>query len=90
MAKATGMVRKLDDLGRVVIPNELRKVMGLQKGDPLEIYVDDDKMYLKLYNPGCFLCGDVGEDMMVHNGKSICKKCAREISLRMDAGRLTR
>jgi len=76
--KSTGIVRKVDDLGRVVIPIELRRTLGISEKDPLEIYVDTDKIILKKYLPACLFCGNA-EDLVSFNGKSICKDCATAI-----------
>lgn len=76
--KSTGIVRKVDDLGRVVIPIELRRTLGISEKDPLEIYVDTDKIILKKYLPACLFCGNA-EDLVDFRGKSICKNCATAI-----------
>ncbi|HHY41677.1 MAG TPA: AbrB/MazE/SpoVT family DNA-binding domain-containing protein [Thermoanaerobacterales bacterium] len=76
--KSTGIVRKVDDLGRVVIPIELRRTLGISQKDPLEIYVDTDKIILKKYLPACIFCGNA-EELINFNGKSICKDCATVI-----------
>jgi transcriptional pleiotropic regulator of transition state genes len=78
LMKSTGIVRKVDDLGRVVIPIELRRTLDISVKDPLEIYVDTDKIVLKKYLPACIFCGSA-EDLLNFNGKNICKKCAAEI-----------
>ena len=75
--KSTGIVRKIDDLGRMVIPKELRKTMNIDKKDPMEIYVEEDKIILKKYEPGCIFCGDV-EDTVDYKGKIICKNCLED------------
>lgn len=61
--KSTGVVRKVDELGRVVIPMELRRTLGIFEKDPLEIYVDDDKIILKKYQPNmtCAVTGEVSD-----------------------------
>lgn len=79
MTKSTGIVREVDVLGRVVIPMELRNVMKISKGDPLEIFVDQDKIILKKYLPGCFFCGNM-EGLKNINGKKICRSCLNEIN----------
>ncbi|MFY9218710.1 MAG: AbrB/MazE/SpoVT family DNA-binding domain-containing protein [Tepidanaerobacteraceae bacterium] len=76
--KSTGIVRKVDDLGRVVIPIELRRTLGISEKDPLEIYVDTDKIILKKYLPACIFCGNA-EELVNFNSKSICKECATAI-----------
>lgn len=62
--KSTGIVRNVDDLGRVVIPKELRRTLGINEKDPLEIFVEDEKIILKKYqaNMQCAVTGEVSED----------------------------
>ncbi|MBN7771833.1 AbrB/MazE/SpoVT family DNA-binding domain-containing protein [Clostridium aminobutyricum] len=76
--KATGIVRKVDELGRVVLPKELRTVLDIEIKDPIEIYVDDEYIILKKYNPSCILCESM-KDLENVNGKNICKKCIEEL-----------
>jgi len=79
--KSTGVVRKVDELGRVVIPIELRRVLNISEKDPLEIYVDGDKIILKKYEPGCIFCGNAdAEEVVNFKGKNICTKCISEIT----------
>jgi transcriptional pleiotropic regulator of transition state genes len=78
MLKATGMVRKVDELGRVVIPKELRRVMDINEKDPLEVFVDGDSIVLKKYEPGCIFCGKLS-DVPPYKGKYVCSKCAAEM-----------
>ncbi|MBR6766244.1 MAG: AbrB/MazE/SpoVT family DNA-binding domain-containing protein [Clostridia bacterium] len=73
--KATGTVRPIDNLGRVVLPVELRKTLGLSVRDRVEIYVGDEReIILKKYEPACIIC-DCTDDVIVYEGKQICKKC---------------
>ncbi len=72
--KATGIVRPIDELGRIVIPKELRKVFGLKNRDSLEIFVDDDMIVLKKYAPACIFC-DESDNLVRYGGKAICKNC---------------
>jgi len=72
--KSTGIVRKVDGLGRVVIPMELRKVMDIAVEDTMEIYVDNDKIILKKHLPACIFC-DNADDITVFKGKNICAEC---------------
>ncbi|WP_165887001.1 AbrB/MazE/SpoVT family DNA-binding domain-containing protein [Scopulibacillus darangshiensis] len=75
--KSTGIVRKVDELGRVVIPIELRRTLGINEKDALEIYVDDDKIILKKYKPSmtCQITGDVSDDNLnIGGGKLILSK----------------
>ena len=55
--KSTGIVRKVDELGRIVLPIELRRTLGIDLRDPLEIYVEGESIVLKKYNPTCIFCG---------------------------------
>ncbi|MED4284683.1 AbrB/MazE/SpoVT family DNA-binding domain-containing protein [Priestia megaterium] len=70
--KATGMVRKVDDLGRIVIPKEIRRVLEIAEKDPVEIFVDNDQIVLKKYKPNnaCVITGEVSQDnVTLGNGK---------------------
>ncbi|MGM9987020.1 MAG: AbrB/MazE/SpoVT family DNA-binding domain-containing protein [Bacillaceae bacterium] len=72
--KSTGIVRKVDELGRVVIPIELRRTLGIAEKDALEIYVDDEKIILKKYQPhmACLLTGEVSDkNLELGNGKIV-------------------
>lgn len=73
--KSTGIVRKVDELGRVVIPIELRRTLGIDEKDALEIYVDAEKIILKKYQPACVFCGDA-TDVQHYKGKLVCRSCA--------------
>ncbi|WP_457786213.1 AbrB/MazE/SpoVT family DNA-binding domain-containing protein [[Kitasatospora] papulosa] len=77
--KATGIVRRVDELGRVVIPKELRRTLGIAEGDPLEIFVDGERIVLGKYAPGCYLCGDVDVESKEFYGRQICTKCISDI-----------
>ena len=76
--KATGIVRKVDELGRIVIPIELRRTLGIEEKDSLEIYVNDDTIILKKYEPACIFCGS-SKNVSSFKGKNICKKCAEDL-----------
>ncbi|MDY3280563.1 MAG: AbrB/MazE/SpoVT family DNA-binding domain-containing protein [Eubacteriales bacterium] len=76
--KSTGVVRKLDDLGRIVIPIELRRTMDIGLRDTLEIFVEDDKIILKKYHPACIFCNDA-RDVIYYKDKLICKRCLEEL-----------
>lgn len=69
--KATGIVRKVVELGRVVLPIELRRNLDINEKDALEIYVDEDKIILKKYEPACIFCNQ-SVDTVVYKGKNIC------------------
>lgn len=77
--KATGIVRNLDQLGRLVIPKETRRVFNLNEGDPVEIFTDGDTIILKKYAQGCQCCGNM-ENIKEYKGIKICKKCLNELN----------
>lgn len=77
--KATGMVRVIDDMGRLVIPAEIRKNLGLKVRDSVEIYSTDDGLVLKKYAPACIFCNST-EDMILYNDKYICKNCRNKLN----------
>ncbi len=76
--KSTGMIRKLDNLGRIVLPVELRRTLDLGIHDTLEILVDDDKIILKKYHPACIFCGDA-RDVVSFGGKLVCRHCLENL-----------
>ena len=76
--KSTGIVRKVDELGRVVIPIELRRTLEIAEKDALEIYVDGEQIVLKKYAPACIFCGQA-KDVEVFKGKNICPACLEEL-----------
>jgi len=76
--KSTGIVRKVDELGRVVLPIELRRTLDIAEKDALEIYVDGSTIILKKYEPACIFCGDA-KDVVVYKGKNICPNCMKEL-----------
>lgn len=79
--KATGIVRRTDDLGRIVLPKELRDTLGIKNGDPLEVFVEGERIVLKKYAPGCVLCGNVEREMTsLYPEKLICVACVAIIT----------
>lgn len=76
--KSTGIVRKVDELGRVVIPIELRRTLGIEEKDALEIYVDGEHIILKKYEPACIFCDDA-RNVIVYKGKNICTNCLEDL-----------
>lgn len=76
--KSTGIVRKVDELGRVVIPIELRRTLQIAEKDPLEIYVDGEKIILKKYEPACIFCGNA-DNVRIYRDKNICTSCLEEM-----------
>jgi len=76
--KSTGMVRKVDELGRVVIPIELRRTFDIRERDAMEIFIDAEKIILKKYQPACVFCGDAS-DVQHYKGKLVCRSCALDM-----------
>lgn len=76
--KSTGIVRKVDELGRIVLPIEIRKVLDINVKDPVEIFTDDDKIILRKYSPSCVFCGNA-DDVVYFNNKRICTRCLEKI-----------
>jgi transcriptional pleiotropic regulator of transition state genes len=79
--KATGIVRKFDDNGRIVIPAELRKLLGLDtRDDAVEIFMEDEKIILKKYMPSCVFCGSM-DDLIAYKDKKVCAVCAGKLEI---------
>ena len=76
--KSTGVVRKVDELGRIVLPIEIRKVLDINQKDAIEIFTDDDKIILQKYQPACVFCNNAS-DVVYFNGKRICQSCIEKI-----------
>ena len=76
--KSTGIVRKVDELGRIVLPIEMRRTLDIGEKDELEIYVEGSSVILKKYKPSCVFC-DATKDITVFKGKNICPKCLKEL-----------
>ena len=77
--KSTGIVRRIDELGRIVLPIELRNKFDISEKDPMEIYVDGNYIVLKKYEPDCIFCGNA-KKLIHHKGKMMCEKCIDKIS----------
>lgn len=76
--KSTGIVRRVDDLGRVVLPAELRRTLGISERDLVEIFVDGAAVILKKYMPACVFCGS-SKEVSVFRGKNVCAGCIRSL-----------
>ena len=76
--KSTGIVRRVDELGRVVLPIELRRSLDIEEKDALEIYVDGNSVILKKYEPDCVFCGNA-RDIVNFKGKNVCSSCLKEM-----------
>ncbi|WP_110954288.1 AbrB/MazE/SpoVT family DNA-binding domain-containing protein [Anaerosinus massiliensis] len=83
--KSTGIVRKVDELGRVVIPIELRRTLAIEEKDALEIYVDQDRIVLRKYEPSCacVFCGNA-DHVTKYKGKNVCSECATALNQSSD------
>lgn len=77
--KSLGTVRKVDELGRIVLPIETRKRLGLGPKDPVEIFVEKDRVILKKYEPSCIFCGN-SDDIVMYKEKRVCKSCLEGLS----------
>ncbi len=76
--KSTGIIRSIDELGRIVIPKEIRKKLGIASTDPVEIYVDGEKIILVKYEPNCCFCASA-ENVTEFKGKKVCRTCLYEL-----------
>ncbi len=76
--KTRGIVRRVDELGRLVIPKELRREIGVMDGDEVEILGGEGCIVIKKYSPVCFLCGSA-EELVSFKGRKICSDCIREL-----------
>ena len=77
--KSTGIVRKVDELGRIVLPIELRRTLDIAERDELEIYLDDDKVVLKKYEPSCIFCGS-SCGLVTYHGRNVCMECIENMN----------
>lgn len=76
--KSTGIIRRVDELGRVVIPIEIRNQFNINEKDPIEIYVEGSSIILKKFEPNCIFCGNT-KDLLNYEDKLICSKCSKKI-----------
>ena len=77
--KSTGVIRRVDELGRVVIPKEIRKTLAIEEKDPMEIYIDGNAIVLKKVESSCIFCGS-DKNLFEYRDKVICKKCLENLS----------
>ncbi len=76
--KSTGVVRKVDELGRIVLPISIRQIMDINEKDSLEIFTDENKIILQKYQPSCVFCNNV-DDIVFFNNKRVCRTCLEKI-----------
>lgn len=76
--KATGILRKIDGLGRIVIPMDIRNKLEIAENDPLEIHVEGSSIVLRKYEPDCTFCGS-SRNVVEYKGKNVCEKCISEL-----------
>lgn len=76
--KTTGIVRRVDELGRIVLPIELRRTLGIDVKDPLEIYIEGNKIILRKHEDACVFCGN-RDNLVNYIGKNICIQCIKEL-----------
>ena len=81
--KSTGIIRRVDELGRVVLPIEIRRILDIEERDPLEIILDEDRIVLRKLQPTCIFCG-AEEDLQEYRSKRICRACLESINARSD------
>ena len=77
--KSTGIVRNIDELGRVVVPKEYRKMLGIANTDPVEICLEGERIILTKYHPVCHFCGSAN-NLVKYKEKKICQDCIREVA----------
>lgn len=77
--KSTGTVRKIDSLGRVVLPIELRRTLEIDEDSSLEIFVEGNSIVLRKYEPACVFCGEA-RDVVTFKGRNVCKACREALS----------
>lgn len=77
--KSTGIIRKVDDLGRIVLPIELRRMLDIEERDELEIYMENDRIILQKYEPACIFCGS-SRGLISYHRKNVCKECVKKMA----------
>ena len=80
--KSTGVVRKVDELGRIVLPISIRQTMDINEKDPLEIFTDENRIILQKYQPCCVFCSNA-DRVVYFNNKRICQDCLEKIKTQL-------
>lgn len=76
--KSTGIIRKVDDLGRIVLPIELRRTLDIAERDELEIFMENDRIILQKFEPACIFCAST-RGLLSYEGKNVCQKCIKKL-----------
>ena len=77
--KSTGIIRKVDDLDRIVLPIELRRTLDIAEREALENYMQNAQIILRKYEPACIFCGS-DRRLVTHNGKNVCRECVKSLT----------
>ena len=77
--KSTGIIRKVDELGRIVLPIELRRTLDIAERDELEIYMENNRIVLQKFEPACLFCGSV-RSLVTYRGKNTCRDCVNKLA----------
>ena len=77
--KSTGIIRKVDDLGRIVLPIELRSTLDIEERDELEIYMENDRIILQKFEPACLFCGS-SRGLIAYRRKNVCQECVKKMA----------
>ena len=77
--KSTGIIRKVDELGRIVLPIEIRRTLDIAERDELEIYMENDRIVLQKYEPNCVFCAS-SFGLTSYKGKNVCRDCIRSMN----------
>ena len=77
--KSTGIIRKVDELGRIVLPIEIRRTLDIAERDEIEIFMDNDRIVLQKYEPACLFCGS-SRALITFQRKNVCQECIRKMA----------
>ena len=77
--KSTGIIRKVDDLGRIVLPIELRRTLDIAERDELEIFMENDRIILQKFEPACIFCASA-QGLSTYRGKNVCQNCIQTMA----------
>ncbi len=79
---STGIVRRIDSVGRFVLPIELRRTLEIADNDSLEVFIEDNTIILKKYQPACIFCGNA-RDVSTYKGHNICTNCVQDMASKL-------